>query len=151
MSRSRTLRLVFAFAFVAALGIGTVSTANAGGPKILDSRMAGIPRAGLVLDGVTGGGAPWVIDEGHARLFSDGRLEVDVEGLVLADSHVNPVASGHAIVTCDGAPVATTQNVPFSPAGDAEVTATIALPTPCLAPAIFFTTGNDRWLAVTGF
>jgi hypothetical protein len=151
MSRSRILRLLAAFAFVAALGIGGVSTANAGGPKILDSRLVGLPRAGLVLDGLTGGGAPWVIDEGHARLFSDGRLEVEVEGLVFADSHTNPLANAHVIVTCDGVPAATTQNVPFSPAGDAEVEATIALPTPCLAPAIFFTTTTDRWLAVTGF
>jgi hypothetical protein len=151
MTRSRSLRLVLAFAFIAALGIGSVSTANAGGPKILDSRMAGIPRSGLVLDGVTGGGSPGVIDEGHARLFADGRLEVEVEGLVLAASHTNPVANAHVIVTCDGAPIATTQNVPFSPTGDAEVEATIALPTPCLAPAIFFTTATDRWLAVTGF
>lgn len=148
---SRTLRLVLALAFVAALAIGNVASAAAGGPKILDARMAGIPTAGLTINGVVGGGSPWVIDEGHARLFADGRLEVEVEGLVLASSHTNPVASGHAILTCNGAPVATTSNVPFSPSGDAEVTATVRLPAPCLAPAVFFTTGTDRWLAVTGF
>jgi hypothetical protein len=138
-------------AFVAVLAVGNVATAVAGGPKVLDSRLASIPTAGLTLDGVVGGGSPWVIDEGHARLFADGRLEVDIEGLVLASSHVNPVVSGHAIVTCGGAPVATTDNVPFSPTGDAEIATTVRLPQPCLAPAIFFTTGTDRWLAVTGF
>jgi hypothetical protein len=138
-------------AFVAVLAIGNVATAVAGGPKVLDSRLAAIPTAGLTLDGVVGGGSPWVIDEGHARLFADGRLEVDIEGLVLASSHVNPVATGHAIVTCGGAPVTTTDNVPFSPTGNAEIETTVRLPQPCLAPAIFFTTGTDRWLAVTGF
>jgi hypothetical protein len=148
---SRSVRLVLGLAFVAALTIGNVATTVAGGPKILDSRMAAIPTAGLTLDGVVGGGSPWVIDEGSARLFADGRLEVDIEGLVLASSHVNPVTSAHAILTCGGAPVATTGNVPFSPTGDAEIETTVRLPQPCLAPAIFFTTGTDRWLAVTGF
>jgi len=148
---SKSVRLVLGLAFVAVLTVGNVATTVAGGPKILDSRMAGIPTAGLTLDGVVGGGSPWVIDEGSARLFADGRLEVDVEGLVLASSHVNPVTTAHAILTCDGAPVATTGNVPFSPTGDAEIATTIRLPQPCLAPAIFFTTATDRWLAVTGF
>jgi hypothetical protein len=148
---SRSLRLVLALAFVAVLAVGNVATTVAGGPKILDARLTGLPRAGLVIDGVIGGGSPWVLDEGHARLFADGRLQLEVEGLVLASSGTNPVTAGHAMVTCDGAPAATTANVPFSPAGDAEVEATIALPSPCLAPAVFFTTGTDRWLAVTGF
>lgn len=148
---TRFLRLALGVAVVALLVAGNVATAAAGGPKILDARMAALPTPNLVLDGVTGGGAPWVIDEGHAILFADGRLQVEVEGLVLAGSHTNPVAAGHAIVTCDGAPVATTDNVPFTPDGNAEVDATVSLPSPCLAPAVFFTTGTSRWLAVTGF
>ena len=148
---SRSARLVLALAFVAVLAVGNVASTAAGGPKILDARMTGIPTAGLTLDRVVGGGAPWVIDEGHARLFADGRLQVEISGLVLASNGTNPVSTAHAIVTCDGAPAATTANVAFSPSGDAEVDATVALPSPCLAPAVFFTTGTDRWLAVTGF
>jgi hypothetical protein len=148
---SRSVRLVLALAFVAVLAVGNVASTVAGGPKVLDATMTGIPTAGLTLDRVIGGGSPWVLDEGHARLFVDGRLEVQIEGLVLASSHTNPVASGHAIVTCNGGPAATTDNVPFSPDGNAEVEATVTLPSPCLAPAVFFTTGTDRWLAVNGF
>jgi len=148
---SRSIRLALAFAFVAVLAIGNVASTAAGGPKILDARMAALPTAGLVLDGLTGGGFPWIIDEGHARLFADGRLQVEVEGLVLTSTGANPVASGHAIVTCNGAPAATSPTVPFSPTGDAEVDAVVSLPASCLAPAVFFTTVSDRWLAVTGF
>jgi len=148
---SRSVRLLLALAFVAVLAVGNVASTVAGGPKVLDAQMTGIPTAGLTLDGVIGGGSPWVLDEGHARLFADGRLEVQIEGLVLASSHTNPVTSGHAIVTCNGSPAATTADVPFSPDGNAEVEATVTLPSPCLAPAVFFTTGTDRWLAVTGF
>ena len=148
---SRFVRLALALTVLAALALGSVSATLAGGSKVLDSRLAAIPRPGLVLDGVTGGGLPWQIEDGSARLFADGRLQVEVSGLVLVSTGVNPVAAAHAIVTCDGVPAATTANVPFSPAGDAEIEATVALPSPCLAPAVFFTTGKDAWLAVTGF
>jgi hypothetical protein len=148
---SRSLRLVLALAFVAVLAVGNIASVAAGGPKVLDARMTGIPTAGLTLDRVIGGGSPWVLDEAHARLFADGRLDVEIEGLVLVSSHTNPVTSGHVIVTCNGGPAATTSNVPFSPTGDAQIETTVDLPSPCLAPAVFFTTGTDRWLAVTGF
>jgi hypothetical protein len=148
---SRSVRLVLTLAVLGALAIGNVTSVAAGGAKVIDSELAGIPTPGLTINGVIGGGAPWVIDSGRARLFADGRLEVDINGLVLAASRTNPVASGHAIVTCDGAPAATTDNVPFSPSGDAQISTFVKLPVQCLAPAVFFTTGTDRWLAVTAF
>ena len=58
---------------------------------------------------------------------------------------------GHAVVTCGEAKAATTADVPFSMAGYAEVNARVTLPSPCLAPAVFFTNTTDRWFAVTGF
>jgi hypothetical protein len=149
----RIARLSVATAVLAALAIGTVAPVGAGGPKVLDATMAGIPVAGMSLDGIAGGGVPWVIDEGRAKLFADGRLEVEVEGLVLATTHVNPVATGRAIVTCANAVAATSAAVPFSSTGNAEVSTHVTLPHPCLAPAVFFAgvTGNgDRWFAVTG-
>jgi hypothetical protein len=151
----RTLRLSLALVLLAALAIGTVASADAGGPKVLDARLTGIPTAGLTLDGIIGGGVPWVIDQGSAKLFADGRLNVEVEGLVLATSHTNPIANGRAIVTCGSVAAASSPIVPFSPTGDAEVTTTVQLPSPCLAPAVFFVgvlpTGAERWFAVTGF
>ncbi|HEX5015595.1 MAG TPA: hypothetical protein VFV72_15730 [Candidatus Limnocylindrales bacterium] len=150
---SRSLRLVLSTIALAALVIGTVSATTAGGPKVLDARMAGIPTGGLVLHGITGGGVPWVIDAGRAKLFADGRLEVEVDGLVLATTGTNPIPTGRAIVTCSSAAVASTDAVPFSPTGDALVTARVDLPDTCLAPAVFFagvTGAGDRWFAVTG-
>jgi len=44
--------------------------------------------------------------------------------------------------------------VPFSATGDAKVETTVTVPSPCLAPAIFFMgvlpNGAERWFAVTG-
>ncbi len=151
----RPLRLGLALVVLAALAIGNVASTAAGGPKVLDARLAGIPTAGLTLDGLIGGGVPWVLDQGNAKLFADGRLRVEVEGLVLATTHTNPIANGRAVVTCGSVPAASSPIVPFSAAGDAEVSTTVQLPSPCLAPAVFFVgvlpTGAERWFAVTGF
>lgn len=150
----RTVRSILAIGLLIGLVGGVVATANAGSRQILTSTMAGIPTGGLVIDGVTGGGVPWVIDQGDAVLTGNGQLVVTVHHLVVASSHVNPISTGRAIVTCAGQPPITTGTVPFSPAGDATVIALIRLPLPCLAPTVFFagvTPGGDRWFAVTGF
>jgi hypothetical protein len=149
----RVVRLGLSLAVLAALLVGTVSSTLAGGPKVLDARMVGIPTGGLSLHGIAGGGIPWVIDEGRAKLFADGRLQVEVDGLVLATTHTNPVPTGRAIVTCSSVAVAQSGPVPFSPTGDAVVDTTVNLPSTCLAPAVFFagiTAAGDRWFAVTG-
>jgi hypothetical protein len=156
---SRLVRIAMGAMLVAALAAGSVASTAAGGPKLLDARMVGIPTGGLALDGVAGGGAPWRIDEGRAMLFADGRLHVEVQGLTLL-SGVNPIATGRAIVTCAStttgisAPVFSSAPVPFSGTGDAEVNVRADLPGTCLAPAVFFagiTANGDRWFAVTGF
>ena len=150
---SRFVRLAISTVVLAGLVLGGVSATVAGGPKGLDARMAGIPTGGLVLHGIAGGGVPWVIDEGRAKLFADGRLQVEVRGLVLASNGTNPVGTGRAIVTCSSVAVDSTDAVPFSPAGDADIDTTVDLPSTCLAPAVFFagvTGAGDRWFAVTG-
>jgi len=57
---------------------------------------------------VPGGGLPWMINEGTGLLSRDGRLEIRVHGLVLADNSAvpanlrgtNPVPDFEAIVSC---------------------------------------------------
>jgi hypothetical protein len=150
---SRLFRMALLVGLIGVLVLTTTNAALAGGRKVFRSTMVGIPTAGLSLFGVPGGGVAWVIDEGSATLTADGRLHVEVEGLVLATNHTNPIPTGRAIVACGGAAVASTDAVPFSSSGDAEVHATVSLPSPCLAPAVFFagiTAGGDRWFAVTG-
>lgn len=153
----RSLRLGLATTLLVALALGTIASVSAAGSrKVFDSTMVGIPTGAPTLFGVAGGGAPWVIDEGRATLTADGRLHVEVQGLVLASSGTNPIHTGRAIVACNGAAVASTDAVPFSATGDAEVDATVSLPSPCFAPAVFFagifaSPPTDRWFAVTGF
>jgi hypothetical protein len=151
---SRTLRFVLSLAALAALAFGSVASTTAGGAKVLDARMAGIPSGAPTLHGLIGGGVAWSLEEGRTMLFSDGRLHVEVQGLVVASSGVNPIATGRAVVTCSSETAARSPIVPFSPTGDAEVNAIVDLPASCLAPAVFFVgitgTGAERWFAVTG-
>lgn len=59
---SRTLRLVLSLAALAALAFGTVASTTAGGPKVLDARMAGVPSGAPALHGLTGGGVAWSLE-----------------------------------------------------------------------------------------
>jgi hypothetical protein len=158
----RPVRLAVATALLAGLVVGTGTVAadpGDHGRKIIDTRLVGIPVARQVLLGVPGGGRPWTIDKGKAKLFEDGWLDLEVRGLVLgpggSNEGTNPIALGRAIVVCNGGAVAAdtvmSDPVPFSvPDGDAAVEAHLALPGPCLAPVIFFGSAGGSWFAVSG-
>jgi len=114
--------------------------------------------------GVNGGGVPWELHSGRGWLTAGGSLKVEVEGLVLASSHSNPIGSFKAIVSCqtivDGAAqvvnVATgtftaTTGLASAGGGNADIEAQVSLPQPCIAPIIFVTSGGGSWFAATGF
>jgi hypothetical protein len=155
----RSLRIALVGGALVALVAAGATGASGGNRKVLDATMAGIPSslAGQVFMGATGGGLPWRLSSGRAKLWSDGRLKVEVEGLVLAagaNEGRNPIPTGRALVSCAGVVVAMSDPVPYSPEGDAEVEAVVALPESCLAPVVFFagnTGAGPRWFAVTGF
>jgi hypothetical protein len=116
--------------------------------------------------GVSGGGLPWEIDVARGELRSDGRLEVRVEGLVLARRApvpenlrgTNPVAQFRAIVSCLTPGAAggvetvnlTTDPVTATPEGDARIETRVELPEPCIAPIVFVTSPTGAWFAATG-
>ena len=149
---TRSLRLGIALVMLLALTIGVASNTAAGGRKVLDATMTGLPVPGTVIAGITGAGAPWVIDEGKAQLFADGRIHVVVEGLVIPGRvPPNPVDFGKAVVSCNGVFADDTALVPFSDDGDAAIDDVVTLPSPCQGVTVFFTSPTGAWFAVTGF
>ena len=100
----RTLRLAVAFGLLAALvvGTGTAAAQSAGRHKVLDKQLVGLPAAFTVVAGVTGAGHAWQLAEGNAKLFSDGRVLVNVEGLVLFPEGTQPAANVRIAVSCNG-------------------------------------------------
>lgn len=148
------------------LAVGLVAQATAAGsagpPKVLEfDTMAAVtgPYVGTAnpIRGVNGGGVPWQIDEGRGELRTDGKLEIEVEGLVLVASGMNPIDHFKAIVSCQtivGTTAATTNvstgTFPASASGDSKIEATVSLPDPCFAPIVFVTSPGGAWFAVTG-
>ncbi len=108
--------------------------------------------------GVNAAGAPWVVDSAEGKLKSDGSLKIEVDGLVLATTGVNPSAVFRARVSClsiDASNAMTTVNLltdafPATPSGDAKIKAKVALPSPCIAPIVFVTSNTGSWFLSTG-
>ena len=158
--------LVAGLAFLVAL-----APAAFAGDKVLEfESMAGVVRpytgSANAIRGVNGGGLPWVIRVGKGEVKADGRIEVKVRGLVLADDPavpparrlVNPIPNFRAVVSCltvDAAGMAATVNVttgdfPATTGGDSEIEAALELPSPCIAPIVFVTSPGGAWFAATG-
>jgi hypothetical protein len=109
---------------------------------------------GTPIRGIHGGGLPWALSAAQGELHADGRLRVQVQGLVLAagpNSGMNPVPTFRAIVSFETLAPIFTAAVPASTTGDAEIDTQVELPHPGFAPIIFVGPGtNAVWFAVTG-
>jgi hypothetical protein len=110
---------------------------------------------------------PWKIGQSRGTLSSNGQLNIDVDGLTLANDPAvpaalrgtNPVPFFAAIVSClsssNGAEVtaniATANFAASMPRGNASIHQKLALPSPCVAPIILVTSPNGGvWFATTG-
>jgi hypothetical protein len=142
---------------VPALGLGSGDSR-----KVLDARVLAplappyLGAAGAIR-GVNGAGAQWSIGDAEADLRSDGRLELDVQGLIVTVRGNNPLAQFKGIVSCqsvvNGAPAVvnvSTARFDATPAGDASTETDVDLPSPCFAPIVFVATTGGSWIAVTG-
>jgi hypothetical protein len=106
---------------------------------------------GTPIRGLHGGGLPWVITSGEGAVDSAGNVEVEVTGLVLANTPsvpanlrlTNPIPNFRAVVSCldgSGNPVnVSTGLFPASQQGNAAIEATVQLPRPCRDPIVFVT------------
>ena len=149
---------------------GLASPATAKEPKILEFDTMVGTTAGLtgaqsqaVLRGVSGGGLPWTLTSAHGELKANGKLAIEVQGLVLAagaSTGSNPSAVFRALVSClrsDGSvqnilteAFPATTGPASSGGGNAKIETTVALPHPCIAPIVFVTNNAGSWFAVTG-
>ena len=140
---------------VSALAATASASADSGGvPRsdILRAPLQGSQLSDPPLFGLTRGGAPWVISEGTARLRANGDLRVEVEGLIIPTTGVNPVPRLSATVACNGIALPPTATVSFSTTGDAVIEAHLTLPSRCLAPAVLLNPNGDPavYIAATG-
>jgi hypothetical protein len=152
-------------ALVLAVGLiaQTSAASSTSGETVLEFKtMVGVDGpfrgAANAIRGIPGAGAPWRIDDVNGELRSDGKLEIDVEGLVLVNTGLNPAAAFRGAVSCltsTDTTVSTvnlvTEQFPATPTGDSEIDAEVSLPSPCVAPIVFvMNAGGTSWFAVTG-
>jgi hypothetical protein len=144
------------------------STATAREPKILEfDSMVGNPQAFTgaqnPIRGINGGGLPWMLTSAQGELSGSGKLEITIQGLVLAagaNAGTNPVANFRAIVSClrSDASVANVITDPFpattgaavNGGGNAKIETVLSLPQPCIAPIVFVTSPAGAWFAAMG-
>ena len=105
---------------------------------------------GQTIGGVVSGGAPWVVSRGEASVTSDGRIRVEVTGLLIAAGGpaalvgtTGPVTMVTAALVCGGSggsavaiPDAMVTPSALSTAGNAEIKQSITLPASCIAPVV---------------
>jgi hypothetical protein len=158
--------------FFATIGLLTAFTAGAwADQRILDfDTMNGVDGPflgnGNPIRGVNGGGLPWVIDRGRGKLDHDGKLDVEVRGLIIPDIigfGFNPVPFFRVVVSClsvDDSGLVAVVNVTTNNGaevmigdprnGDARFKTDVNLPTPCVAPILFVTSPGGSWFSATG-
>lgn len=120
-----------------------------------------VGAAGTPIRGLHGGGLPWVITRGEGEVDSAGNVEVEVRGLVLANTPqvpaavrlTNPIPNFRAVVSCldasSNAVNVSTGLFPASPQGNADIEATVQLPRPCRDPIVFVTSPGLAWFAMS--
>ena len=92
---------------------------------------------GVTIAGVKSGGAPWAVSQGFAVLNDEGRLRVDLRGLILPSVGTpGPVTAVAASIVCGDAVAATTDSVLLSVDGNAEIHAKLQVPSPCLGTIV---------------
>ena len=123
--------------------------------------------------GVASGGVAWVVAGSDVSISGDGRLRVEVSGLLIANvtgvpanlvGTTGPVTMVGASLVCGGSGgtvVASSDGAPLSAAGNANIDAMVTVPTTgCMAPVVLirvFTssapTGSQLgvFIALTGF
>ena len=115
---------------------------------------------GVTIARVQSGAAPWLVNHGFAVLNDEGRLRADLRGLILPNLGTpGPVTAVAASVVCGDTVAATTDSVPLSVDGNAEIRAKLQVPSPCLGPIVLIRAAAFNgtplpapgpWIAATG-
>jgi len=145
-----------------ATAVLTGSTATAAGAfpsgakSFASSSLAPSVPSDPALHGVAAGGAPWVLKASEVHIDGNGHMRVVIRGLIIPELGTpGPVSTVAASLYCanDTTPVASTQSVPISQAGNAVIVAKVALPSLCQIPAVVINPNGKSsvYIAATGF
>ena len=122
-------------------------TGSGNGNTLLRSTLAPSVPGDPPFHGVGPGSVQWVLQRGEVRLKRNGEFRLRLRGLVIpsppGDNTPGPVNTVNASLYCGedtgpppNTPAATTDQVPISRQGDADIDTTITVPAMCLTPVI---------------
>lgn len=122
----------------------TAGPAVASGHSILREDLQGTfpltdpVNASPVIAGVSPGGVPWVLaEDSKVRVREDGRITVDVKGLVIPGRVPgNPVLLMAASLVCDDMVIDSTEPFAVSPEGDGRISDRISETDDCDDPIV---------------
>ncbi len=108
------------------------------------------PAPNLV-HGVSPGGLPWVISRLSASITSDGKIQVDGRGLLLAGGDNIGTTGGQSVrakLFCGGVAF-DSDLVPLDPRGDFSISGFLNPfpPAVCTSPALLIVNANGAWFA----
>ena len=100
----KLLAVLVAVVTLAAIGVTAAVSGGDGRTVVKFDTMAPVvaPYTGATnpIRGVNGGGVPWKLESAQGRLRADGRLDIEVEGLVLVSTGLNPSPTFRGVVSC---------------------------------------------------
>jgi hypothetical protein len=116
------------------------------GARVFASPLAPSLTTDPTIHGVSPGNLPWALGSGRVTIRLDGRVRVDLQGLVIPIAHggfpadtARPVTTVSASLYCApdaSTAAATTDAAPISASGNARIVDTVTLPPTCLAPTV---------------
>ncbi|NMM32671.1 MAG: hypothetical protein HHJ13_01465, partial [Phycicoccus sp.] len=92
--------------------------------------------ASPAIAGVNPGVAAWVNGPSHVRVREDGRITVEIRGLIIPALGNNPIASVVATLVCDNMVTDFTEPFALSAAGDGSTSDVISVPRYCNDPVV---------------
>ncbi|GAA2722125.1 hypothetical protein [Cellulomonas aerilata] len=135
-TRKTTSAAVAAVALAATILTG--GPASASGHTILRDGFEGNLVPGPTIAGVPSAGRPWILDDSsRVRVREDGRITVNIRGLIFANGDPNPVPFVAASLVCGGAVVDSTEPFDLSvPKGNGHTSQRISVPDDCDDPVV---------------
>ncbi len=139
-------------------GVGVVHA-----EEVLKAKLRPCVKDGTTFGEVGSCGKVWKLGSGEAKLDADGKIKVEIKGLVLNDASTGEfngtpdgVTDVVATLICGGAVAAMADRVPLgNPKGEAKIETKLAMPAKCDKPMILLREVYEGkvggWLAGAGF